>query len=134
MKHTQKFIKEMYKYAKSEFEGWLIDIFEVMNAYRDIAEEFDLTVAFWIDWCEYTWDDEIYCYLHVNWIGSIVFDRWVKRFTDEKDYKDAVDYILKLEEQAEEISNKIENLEKENESLKYQLKTAKEYLHSDFSF
>ena len=107
MKHSQKFVKEMYKFAKEELEGWLIDIYEVKNAYRDIAEEFNLDVEFWIDWNEYPWDDEIYCYVYVNWIWSIVFDRWVKWFTDENQYKEMVDHMLYLEEQAEEIEKKL---------------------------
>lgn len=113
MKHTEKFINEIYEYAKEQYEGdECLDIYWLKRLYNDITENFNLDVAFWVDGNEYGGDDEIYCYVHVDNIGSIVFDWSCKWYTDWNFYKDTVNYILYLEEQAEEIRKKLLNLNK----------------------
>ena len=108
MKHTQKFINQMYEYVKEMYEeSWYHDIYELKRLYNDIAEEFNLDVAFWIDWNEYAGDDTIYCYVYINNIWSIVFNRSVNLYKDLNFYKDTVNYILELEEQAEKIREKL---------------------------
>lgn len=104
MTHSEKYINKMYDFAKEKY-GWhdIYDIFELKRLYNDIAENFNLDITFWIDWNEYWWDDEIYCYTHVNNIGSIVFDWSCKTYTDSNFYKDTVNYILELEKQGIEI-------------------------------
>ena len=100
-------IEEMYKYAKGSMDWESFEIFDLVRLYNEIAEEFDLDLTFWVDGCEYWWDDEIYCYVHIDNIGSVVFDRWVKRYTDWKQYKDLIDYLLVLQGDAENIKAKI---------------------------
>ena len=115
---TEKQIQKMYKYAKEIYEDWLIDIYELKNAYNDICEEFNLDIAFWIDWNEYPWDDELYVYTHINCIWSLVFDWWVKWINDENSFMEAVDYILDLEETWIELKNKLLNPKQEqNETV-----------------
>lgn len=108
MKTTKEFLERMYEFSKQEYD-WedIYDIYELKTLYNNIAEEFWLDIAFWIDWNEYWGDDEIYCYIHVNNIWSIVFDWSVGRYTDWNFYKDTVDYLLDLQEEAEKILNKI---------------------------
>ena len=107
MKHTKKEIEKMYNFAKELYEDEYMDIYWLKRLYNEIAEEFSLDVAFWVDWNEYWGDDEIYCYVHINNIWSIVFDWSVNRYTDENFYKDTVNYILRLEEEAEKIREKL---------------------------
>lgn len=110
MKHTEQYIEKMYSYAKKLYD-WedIYDIYELRRLYTDIAEEFNLDIAFWIDWNEDWWDDEIYCYIHVNWIWSIVFDWSCNNYTDWNLYKDTVNYILELEEEWERVKEKVLN-------------------------
>lgn len=89
MTHSEKFINEMYDYAKKMY-WWkdIYDMYDFKRLYNYIAETFNLDIAFWIDWND-DWD-EIYCYTHVNNIGSIVFDWSCKTYTDSNFYKDTV--------------------------------------------
>lgn len=115
MKDTE--IKKMYSFTEELYE-WddVYDIYDLKNLYNEIAEEFWLEIAFWIDWCQYWWDEEIYCYIHVNNIWSIVFDWSVNHYTDHNFYKDTVNYILELEEEGQKIKEKLLNPnKKENE-------------------
>lgn len=108
MEHTQEFINKINEFVKEKYEeGWYHDIYELKRLYNDIAEEFNLDVAFWIDWNEYAGDDTIYAYVYINNIWSIVFDWDVNWYTDENFYKDTVNYILELEEQAMKIREKL---------------------------
>lgn len=110
MKPTKKRLQEMYKFAKELYDGCTsADIYDLKRIYNDIADEFWLDIAFWIDWNEYGWDDEIYCFIHINCVGSLVFNWGCNRFTDEGDYKEAVDYILELEDEWAEIKAKLLN-------------------------
>ena len=111
MTHTEKYINDMYEFAKEKYD-WndIYDIYELKRLYNDIAEEFNLDISFWIDWNEYWWDDEIYCYVYVDNIWSIVFDWSCKNYTDCNFYKDTVNYILQLEKQGIEIKNKLLNI------------------------
>ena len=107
MQHTKEFINDMYEYVKENMDCDFYDIYELQRLYNDIAEEFHLDIAFWVDG-NYDWgDDEIYCYVYVDYVGSIVFDWSVKWYTDHKFYKDLVNYLLELEEQAMDIRKKI---------------------------
>lgn len=113
MKTTKKQLNEMYDFMQNLYsEHSFSDIFLLKERYNDFSEQFWLDIAFWIDGCEYAWDDAIYCYVHVNNIWSIVFERNVERYTDENFYKDAVNHLLELQEQAEKIIEKLEKLEK----------------------
>lgn len=117
MKHTKEYIEEMYNYTKELYE-WddVYDMYELKRLYNDISEKFNLDVAFWIDGCEYWWDEEIYCYVYVDYIWSIVFNWSVNHYTDHNFYKDTVNYILGLEEEGQKIKEKLLNLnKKENE-------------------
>ena len=108
MKHTEKFIKEMYDYTKELYEeNWYFDIYDLRRLYTDIAEKFNLDIAFWIDGNEDGGDDTIYCYVYVNNIWSIVFNRSIRRYTDWNFYKDTVNYLLELEEEAQKIREKL---------------------------
>lgn len=107
MKTTQETIKKMYEFARDLYEDGDLDIYWLKSLYNDISEEFDLDLEFWIDGCEYWWDEEIYCYTYVNNIWSIVFNRWVRQYTDGNFYKDTVNYLLELQEEAEEIQKKL---------------------------
>lgn len=114
MKTTEKTIQKMYDYSKNYYEenwGSIYDMYELKRFYTDFAEEFDLDVAFWIDWCEYWGDEEIYAYIYVNNIWSIVFNWSVNCYTDGNFYKDPVNYILELENEWEKIRNKLEKLD-----------------------
>ena len=110
MKTTKEQLNKMYNYSKNYYkEEWgnIYDMYDLKRFYTDFADEFDLDIAFWVDWCEYGWDDEIYCYTHVDNIWSIVFDWSVNHYTDWNFYKDPVNYLLELQKQAEEIQKKL---------------------------
>lgn len=108
MKPTKKQLQEMYNYAK-ELYDWITynDIYDLKRIYSDISDEFWLDIEFWIDWNQDWWDDEIYCYIYMNWIGSIVFNWSCTWYNNEDEYKNAVDYLLKLNDEGNEIVNKI---------------------------
>lgn len=110
MKTTKEFLERMYEFAKEEYD-WedFNDIYELKRIYNNIADEFWLDIAFWVDWNEYWWDDEIYCYIHVNNIWSIVFNWSVNWYTDWNFYKDTVNYLLELQEEWEQIEKKVLN-------------------------
>ena len=107
MKPTQETIQRMYNLAKELYEDENTDIYWLKRIYNEISDNFWLDISFGVDWCEYWWDDEIYCYVYVDNIWSIVFNRSVNRYTDWKFYKDTVDYLLRLQEDAEEIEKKL---------------------------
>lgn len=108
MKPTKETLEKMYNLSKELYEDeWEPDIYWLKRIYNELADNFWLDISFWVDGCEYWWDDEIYCYVYVNNIWSIVFNRWVKRYTDGNFYKDTVNYLLELEEEWEKIKNKI---------------------------
>ena len=113
MKTSKEQLQKMYEYMKEQYENeYCSEIYDLKRLYNDFSEEFWLDTEFWVDGCEYWGDDEIYCFVYANNIWSIVFDRSVKRYTDENFYKDAVNYLLELQEQAEKIIEKLEKLEK----------------------
>lgn len=101
-------IQKMYDYMKEQYEEMdFPEIYDLKRLYNDFSEEFWLDIEFWVDGCEYWGDDEIYCFVYINSIWSIVFDRSVKRYTDENAYKDTVDYLLWLQWEAEKIKEKL---------------------------
>lgn len=109
MKPTKETLEKMYNFMNELYENeGEPDIYWLKRIYNEFSDEFWLDITFWVDGCEYWWDDEIYCYIYVNNIWSIVFNRWVYRYTDGNFYKDAVNYLLGLQEVAEEIKGKIE--------------------------
>lgn len=106
---NKKDLENAYQIAK-ELYDWedVWDIYDVRRLYSNLAEELDLNIEFWVDGCQYGGDEEIYCYIHINNIWSVVFNRSCITFCDHERYKDAVDYILQLEEEGEKIKEKLE--------------------------
>lgn len=101
--------KNALEYAKQEFNRGTLDVYWLKRLYNELAEKLNYHIEFWVDWCEYGWDEEIYCFIHVNWIGSIVFNWWVRQYTDTKWL---IDYLYSLEQDAKEIQNNILNYNK----------------------
>lgn len=103
--------KQMYDYAKEQYE-WTShnDVYDLKRIYNDMADEFWLDISFWVDWDRDWGDDEIYCYIYMDFIWSIVFNWACTRYSNEDEYKQAVDYLFYLQEEWEWIRDKILNL------------------------
>lgn len=107
MKTSKEQLGMMYEHMKELFKNEYIDIYNLVRIYNRFSELYNLDLAFWVDWCEYWGDDSIYCFTHINEVWSVVFNRSVNWY-DENSYKDAVNYLLELQDEATEIRNKIE--------------------------
>lgn len=110
MKNTKEQLEKMQEYVKNYLQDEYMDIYWLKRLYNDFSDEFWLDIAFWVDGCEYWWDDSLYCYIHVNDIWSIVYNRSVNRYDDINFYKDCVNYLLELNEEWKKIKEKLLNL------------------------
>ena len=107
MKTSKEQLGMMYEHMKELFKNEYIYIYNLVSIYNRFSELYNLDLAFWVDWCECWGDDSIYCFTHINGVWSVVFNRSVNWY-DENSYKDAVNYLLELQDEATEIRNKIE--------------------------
>jgi len=102
-----KATKEMYDWMKNAYEEGRTDIYWIKRIYNDFSDEFWLIIAFGIDWYEDWGDDSIYCYFVMFNELSIVFNWGCSEYNDWDFYKDTVNYLLELEENARKIKERI---------------------------
>lgn len=108
METTKETLEEMYNFMDGLYKSEEIpDIYWIKRMYNEFCWKFWLDIDFGVDWCEYWWDDSIYCYVYVNNIWSIVFNRWVNRYTDNKS---TVNHLLELQKEAEDIRKRLEQV------------------------
>ena len=100
--------EKMYERMQNAYLNKEKDIYWLVNLYNEFSDEFWLCVTFWVDWNEYWWDDSIYCYVYVDNIWSIVFNRACDWYTDPDFYKDAVNYLLYMDEEWKELLKKFD--------------------------
>lgn len=98
----------MYEITRIALLDAETDIYWLVRLYNDLSDKFDLGLTFWVDGTEYWGDEEIYCYIYVDNVGSIIIN-WACDWYDNKDYyKELTDYLLYLDECWNETRDRIE--------------------------
>lgn len=115
MENVETLKQEMYDFMKNLYEEMSIDwAYDLARLYNEFAGKY-LEIEFWVDGQEYG-DGDIYCYIYVNGIWSIVYNWSCGRYEDPNFYKDTVNYLLNLDKEGQEIKEKLISLTSKNNS------------------